>query len=355
MKHKWGISMVFALALTLGRSVANGQNVRITPLGQRTGEFCFLDRALLLEDPTGVRILYDPGNTIAGGTDRRLGDVHVILITHAHTDHLGSAKLNQDPDAKTAICDISFPTLPATPNSNAAEIAAAKNSAVIAGGPLSSFVGLRIQNIRGIPTDQCPAVGLTNEMVVPRASPCIAGLGMGAKRTVRLISADEGVQITPVAAVHDNGLAPAFLTDPEKTNLAENNLNAYVGMANGFVLKFTNGLRVYLSGDTGLTTDMRSVVHGFYRAQLVVFNIGDIFTTGPEEAAFAVATLIQPNAVIPSHANEVATTGGVVNPGTHTARFTELLEDIPVFVPLSGVTMEFDGNGQRRPSDEISP
>ncbi len=103
MKHKCVSSMFFVLALTSGYSVAYGKTVKITPLGQRTGEFCFLDRALLLEDPTGVRILYDPGNTIAGGTDPRLGDVHVILITHAHTDHLGNAKLNQDPDADNAI------------------------------------------------------------------------------------------------------------------------------------------------------------------------------------------------------------------------------------------------------------
>ena len=346
MKHKCVISMVFALVLTLGCSVAYGQNVKITPLGQRTGEFCFLDRALLFEDPTGVRILYDPGNTIAGGTDPRLGDVHVILLSHAHTDQLGNAKLNQDPDADTAICDSSFPTLPATPNSNVAEIAAAKNSAVIASG-VSSLLGLRIQSIRGMPTPGCPAVGLTNEIVVPRKSPCTAGLGISAKRTARLSSADEGVQITAVVAEHGNSLDPAFLTDPERTNLAVNGLSAYVGPSNGFVLTFTNGLKVYLTGDTGLTTDMRTVVRDFYRSQLVVFNIGDVFTTGPEEAAFAVTRLIQPNAVIPSHANEVATRNGVVLPGTHTARFTELVGDVPVFVPLSGVAMEFDGNGQR--------
>jgi hypothetical protein len=80
---------------------------------------------------------------------------------------------------------------------------------------------------------------------------------------------------------------------------------------------------------------------------LAVLNISDRFVTGPQEAAFGVTRLIQPNAVIPSHANEVATTGGIVNPRTHTARFIELAGDIPVFVPLSGVTMEFDGNGQR--------
>jgi L-ascorbate metabolism protein UlaG (beta-lactamase superfamily) len=136
------------------------------------------------------------------------------------------------------------------------------------------------------------------------------------------------------------------LTDPERTNLAANNLNAYVGVANGFVLTFTNGLTVYLTGDTGLTSDMKTLVRGLYAPQLVVFNIGDIFTAGPEVAAFAVRRLIQPNAVIPSHANEVATRDGVVLAGTRTAQFMELLGDIPAFVPLGGVTMEFDANGQ---------
>ena len=51
---------------------------------------------------------------------------------------------------------------------------------------------------------------------------------------------------------------------------------------------FTNGLRVYLSGDTGQISDMQTVVKGFYGANLAVLNIGDIFTTGPEEAAFVI-------------------------------------------------------------------
>src|SRR5258708_2663013 len=300
MKGKCFLYTFLAFVLTSGSSVGHAQNVKITPLGQRTGEFCSLDRALLFEDPTGVRILYDPGNTIAGGSDPRLGDVHAILVSHAHVDHLGNNKLNQDPGADTAKCDASFAVIPTTPNSNVAEIAAAKNSAVIAGGPLTSFVGLRIQNIRGVLTPICPAAGLTNEMVVPRTSPCTAGLGIGAKRTVRLMSADQGVQITPVAAEHGNTLDPAFLTDPEKTNLAANSLSAYIGLSNGFVVTFTNGLKVYLSGDTGLVSDMRTIVRGFYGAQPVVFNIVHIFTTGPGEAAFAVTKLIQPDTFVPS-------------------------------------------------------
>ena len=55
--------------------LAQDQTVKITPLGARTGEFRSLDRALLFEDPSGVRILYDPGFTVAGGDNSRLGDV----------------------------------------------------------------------------------------------------------------------------------------------------------------------------------------------------------------------------------------------------------------------------------------
>src|SRR5262245_11529968 len=108
----------FYIVMTLigASSIALGQNVKVTPIGQRTGEFCAQDRAILFEDPTGVRLLYDPGNTVAGGTDERLGEVHVILISHAHVDHLGSGKLNQDPHSETSSC--SNAATKAAPNSN---------------------------------------------------------------------------------------------------------------------------------------------------------------------------------------------------------------------------------------------
>lgn len=351
MKLRWLISGAVVLMFAQAW-MAQAQNVKVTPLGSKTGEFCSLDRAILFEDPTGVRILYDPGTTVAGGSDPRLGDVHVILLSHAHGDHLGNAEMNQDPDSDAAICTGAFPKLPTVPNSNAAEIAAVKKSAVIASGSLASFVGLRIENILGAMTPGCPQAGLSNEFTVPRAAPCAGGVGIGAKRTVRMASAEQGVQIAAVSAAHDNGLAPEFLTEPEKSNLAANRVNAYGGVANGFVVTFTNGLRVYLSGDTGVTSDMKTMVRGYYGANLAVFNIGDIFTTGPEEAAFALTKLIRPNGVIPSHVNEVATSGGAVIGGTRTERFIELMGELPVFVPLSGITMEFDGNGQSAASNQ---
>src|SRR5262250_2639166 len=104
------------IALTFGWNVANAQTVKITPIGQRTGEFCAQDRALLFEDPTGVRLLYDPGNTVAGGTDTRLSDVHAILISHAHSDHLGGGKLNQNPDSTSSSCSAAVTS--AAPSSN---------------------------------------------------------------------------------------------------------------------------------------------------------------------------------------------------------------------------------------------
>jgi hypothetical protein len=56
--------------------------------------------------------------------------------------------------------------------------------------------------------------------------------------------------------------------------------------------------------------------------------------------------MIVPKAVIPSHANEVATEGGVVKPDTRTARFIELVGELPVHVPLSGRTLEFNGRAK---------
>jgi hypothetical protein len=174
------------IALTALSSIAEAQNVKVTPIGQRTGEFCAQDRALLFEDPTGVRLLYDPGNTVAGPTDGRLGDVHVILISHAHSDHLGNAKLNQNPDSEASSCSSAATT--SAPSTNTAEIAVAKQSAVIAGGPLSSVIGRLIAAVAGSTTPGCPAAGLTNEMTVPRTAACTANLLFGAKRTVRHVA-----------------------------------------------------------------------------------------------------------------------------------------------------------------------
>src|SRR2546425_10888698 len=231
MKMRWQ-AFCLVVALTAISNIAAAENVKVTPIGQRAREFCAQDRAILFEDPTGVRLLYDPGNTIAGATDHRLGDVHVILISHAHSDHLGNAKLNQNPDSETSSCSSAVTTN--APSTNTAEIAAAKRSAIVAGGPLSFVIGRLIAAVVGSTTAVCPASGLTNEMTVPRTAACTANLLSGAKRTVRHVSAMRGVQISMVTAIHPNDLASGFLADPEKMSLSPAGLA--VGLANGFVV-----------------------------------------------------------------------------------------------------------------------
>jgi L-ascorbate metabolism protein UlaG (beta-lactamase superfamily) len=153
-----------------------------------------------------------------------------------------------------------------------------------------------------------------------------------------------GVGITVVTAIHGNSLDNSFIASPLSENLASNGLSLTVGPPIGYVLTFTNGLVLYLSGDTGHTADMSAVVRDYYHARLAILNIGDVFTTGPEEAAYAAKNLLQVAAVIPSHANEVATSDGQLLPSSKTARFMAALGELPLFLPLSGRTMEFNGD-----------
>ena len=341
MKAKWLISMISVFLLGLGWSSARAQGlVKITPLGSHDGEFCANDRALLFEDPTGLRILYDPGRSVAGATDDRLGTVHVMILTSVHVDHIGDTKAN-GVNAGTCAAPI---TVSAAPNSNFAEIAAAKNSTVVVGGEMHTYLAAKITAAGGAVVS-CPAVeNLT--VADPPTAPRTCILRHGGKRIVQLGSAPEGVQIAVIRADHSNGVPRNLLDATLAGSLAPDQLTAYAGPENGYVLTFTNGLVVYLSGDTGHTGDMATIVNDYYKADLAVMHMGDIFSMGPEEAAFAVKRLIKPKSAITEHANEAATVKGVVQPGTRTARFIDLVKGTPVHVPLSGVTMQFDGNGK---------
>jgi L-ascorbate metabolism protein UlaG (beta-lactamase superfamily) len=332
-------TMMFVAVLS--PTLLQAQNVKITPLGSHAGELCQNDRALLFEDPTGVRILYDVGTTVAGGTDPRLGEVHVVLLSHAHLDHIGDQKAAGLDSGSCAQPQ----TVSAAPNSNTAEIAAAKNSALVVSVNMSAFLGTKIHNIKGTQTLPCPTAGLARETAFPRTSPCLANLQLGGKRMVKMTGQAMGVQIALVQADHSNSAPLSLITEPEKTNLAADNLSAYVGPANGYVLSFTNGLKVYLSGDTAVMGDMKTIIAGYYQVNLAVMNMG-ANAMQSEEAAFAVNELIQPNAVIPSHVNESATSSGKVRPESKTKQFIDLVKGRPVHLPLSGKTMQFDGNAK---------
>ena len=296
---------------------AMAADVKITPLGSQQGEFCQLDRALILEDPDGTRVLYDPGRTVAGPDDPRLGKIDAVLVSHMHGDHVGDKHIAAPGEG--ACKETKFP-VNSLPNTNTVDIALAKNAKIITGSEMPKFFAGKLKALGGDPK---------NSQLVR----------FGAQRMIG------GITVTTVPAVHSNGISGQMIGGELGDMLNAAGLTAYAGPPTGYVLTFSNGLVVYLSGDTGITAEQETVVKDHYKAKLVVINIGDTFTTGPAEAAWVVNKLIKPSSVIVSHANQPSTEAGKVIAGTRVDEFIKMSK-VPVHVPLSGRDMSFNGKGK---------
>ena len=327
------------VALPLLCAPAWAQNVKITPIGSHAGELCDRDRATLFEDPNGVRILYDAGTTVTGGDDPRLGTVHVVLLSHAHGDHLGDRKLKAPGGGTCAAPE----TVSAAPNSTTAEVAAAKNAGVMVMAPMAGFLGKKIEVIRGKPTGACTLTG--DEVVVPLPSVCLLGVHLGGARMFKTSGATRSVEITAVPAAHDSTVSRELLTDPEKKDLDADNVSLTLGPPIGYVIRFTNGLTVYLSGDTAIHSDMKTVVGDFHKPNLALFNLG-INAVTSVSAGYAINDLVHPAAVVVTHVNEAATKDGKILPNSRTAAFANAVKGRAVYPALSDKTMEFDGNAK---------
>ena len=315
MKRLKSLAAVVAVCAAMA-APALAQTVKVTPLGGFEGEFCPQDRALVFEDPNGTRILYDPGRTVAGPADPRLGKIDIVLVSHMHGDHAGNAHI-KEPNAGS--CERPDVTVSAAPNTSAVNIALAKKAKIVTGSEMPAFFAAKLRANGGNPADSMLA-------------------RFGGSVTVG------GVRIATVTALHSNGVDPAYIGGDFGKFLADAGIAGDVGPATGYVLRFSNGLVTYLSGDTGITAD-HEIVRTHYNAKLAVMNIGDGFTTGPVEAAFVMNEQVKPNTVIASHANEVGTVGGKVRPGSKTEAFIKATK-ATVHVPLSGKTMEFDAAGK---------
>ena len=291
--------------------------VKVTPLGSHSGEFCSRDRALIFEDPDGTRLLYDAGQTVAGANDSRLGKIDVVLVSHMHGDHVGNQHIEE---LNAGSCGNPETSVNDLPHTNSVKIALVKKAKIITGSEMPGFFASKLKQLGGNSDDSLL-------------------VRFGGSRKVGAVT------ITTVPAVHSNGISSGMIDGKLGELLNESGLTAHAGPATGYVLRFSNGLVVYLSGDTGLTAEQKVVVGDHYKAKLVVMNIGDTYTTGPKEAAYVINTLIKPNSVIASHANEASTLSGKVISGTRSETFIKATR-VPVHLPLSGKTMEFNANAK---------
>jgi L-ascorbate metabolism protein UlaG (beta-lactamase superfamily) len=328
-----------AAALALAAFPAFAQNVKITPIGTHPGELCANDRAMVFEDPTGVRFLYDPSHSVTGGDDPRLGTIHLVLLSHVHGDHVGDLKLKA-PGAGTCANSERVPA----PNSTTGEVVAAKNAAMVMTRAIGGLVGAKVQGIRGggKPIGFCPQTnGVTT---VPVETVCASQTDLGGVFIAKAPDATQGVEITIVYASHVNNVPPALLSQAQRELLAADGAVLEYGPATGFVVKFTNGLTAYLTGDTGVHSEMKTVINDFHKANLAVLNLGvnaGAFNSG----AHAMNDLVRPASVILTHPNEPVTEGGKLRPLSRTASVMKQLK-APAYLAISGRTMEFDGKGK---------
>ena len=230
----------------------------------------------------------------------------------------------------------------AAPNSMTAEVAAAKNAAIVMTIDMGTFVARKMRNILGKPVGPCPqSDGATN---VPVASACRSATHLGGAFVAKAPNAGQGVEITIVYASHANNVPLSLLSEAQRTNFAADDMSIALGPPTGFVVRFTNGLTAYLSGDTGIHTEMKTVVGDYHKANLALFNLGSSAGTIPS-AAQSMNKLVRPASVILTHVNEAATEGGKLRPESRTAGIYKLLRGPKVYLAISGRTMEFDGKG----------
>lgn len=71
------------------------------------------------------------------------------------------------------------------------------------------------------------------------------------------------------------------------------------GSPTGYIIQTKDGAAIYHSGDTGIFQSMQ-LLGEIYKIDVALLPIGDIFTMGPEQAAYSLK-LLKPKVVIPMH------------------------------------------------------
>ena len=128
------------------------------------------------------------------------------------------------------------------------------------------------------------------------------------------------LSITMVTAVHSSTFETPNGTLP-------------MGEAAGFILRGADIPTIYFAGDTSVFGDMK-VINDLYEPEIAFLPIGDRFTMGPREAAYALGLLPSVTTVIPVHyATFSALTG---TPGAFRQECADQERDVRIIVPSAG-------------------
>src|SRR5262249_29683262 len=221
------VNHVFApalfVAILAAAPAAWAQNVKVTPLGSHAGELCARDRATIFEDPTGVRILYDPGQSVTGADDPRLGKIDVVILSHAHGDHIGDMKLKALGAGTCATPEV----VSAAPQSSTGEIVAAKNAAIVMVGPLGNFIAGKAAASKSKPTGACAVSA--GDIVGPLSEPCSAFVQTGGARTFKASASSKAVEIVPAPAMHESTVPVTLLGEASRKSLQPDSMSLTLG------------------------------------------------------------------------------------------------------------------------------
>jgi len=94
------------------------------------------------------------------------------------------------------------------------------------------------------------------------------------------------VAVTMVQAIHSS-------------SVEDGGKNIYAGEPAGFVVGLPGGFKLYHAGDTTVFGDMK-IIGELYKPDLACLPIGDLYTMGPREAAYAIR-LLGVHHIIPMH------------------------------------------------------
>jgi L-ascorbate metabolism protein UlaG (beta-lactamase superfamily) len=227
-----------------------------TSINGKTEILWFGQAGFRIKTPGGKIIVIDPWLTNGPKTPApyktdltALGKIDLLLVTHAHVDHLGDA-----------------PTL-------------AKMYDTVLYGPAD----------------------MVTPLITLGLIPSNLGYRFNKSGTIKPLA---GIKVTAVRADHSSLLVyknPA--TGKDESHAA--------GEPLGYIIELENGFKIWHMGDTGLFTDMKFISE-HYKPDLVMMPIGGNFTMGPEDAAFAAREWIKPKMVLPMHYNSNPMTKGTL-------------------------------------------